>query len=53
MENNLLSQLFSTCNQNVIVYLPLNQKMGRRSKETFLQRRQTDGQKTHDKTHKL
>ena len=26
-----------------------NQKMGRRSKQTFLQRRQTDGQKPHEK----
>ena len=25
-----------------------NQKMGRRSKQTFLQRRQTDGQKSHE-----
>ena len=33
-----------------------NQKMGRRSKQTFLQRRHTDGQKTHEKNvqhHKL
>ena len=26
-----------------------NQKMGRRSKQTFLQRRQTDGKKAHEK----
>ena len=26
-----------------------NRKMGRRSKETFLPRRQTDGQETHEK----
>ena len=26
-----------------------NQKVGRRCKEPFLQRRQTDGQKTHEK----
>ena len=26
-----------------------NQKMGRRSKQTFLQRRYTDGQKVHGK----
>ena len=26
-----------------------NQKMGRRSKHTFLQRRHTDGQKAHEK----
>ena len=26
-----------------------NQKMGRRFKETFLQRRQTDGQQAHEK----
>ena len=28
---------------------PPNQKMGRRPKQTFLQRRQTDGQKAHEK----
>ena len=27
-----------------------NQKMGRRPKQTFLQRRQTDGRQTHGKT---
>ena len=27
-----------------------NQKMGRRPKQTFLQRRHTDGQKAHEKT---
>ena len=28
---------------------PLNQKMGRRPKQTFLQRRHIDGQQTHEK----
>ena len=28
----------------------VNQKMGGRSKQTFLQRRHTDGQKAHEKT---
>ena len=27
----------------------LNQKMGQKSKQTFLQRRHTDGQQTHEK----
>ena len=30
-----------------------NQKMGRRPKQTFLQRRHTDGQKAHKKTRNI
>ena len=34
--------------QNTVIK-KLNQKMGRRSKQTFLQRRRTDGQQAYEK----
>ena len=45
----LISKIYKQLMQLYIKRKQPNQKMGRRSKQTFLQRQHTDGQKAHEK----
>ena len=52
-DKGLISKIYKQLIQVNTRKIKLNQKVGKRPKQTFLQRRHTDGQQTHEKIHKV